>query len=430
MTAIALIDGNNFYVSCERVFQPHLEGKPMVVLSNNDGCVVARSAEVKALGVPMGIPWFKLKPLARQHRIIAKSSNYTLYGDMSQRMHSVIAQFAPEQEIYSIDESFLNLAGMPGDLITYGQSIQQRVKQWVGLPVCVGIGSSKTLAKLANHCAKKTIVPAMTGGVTDLNQLSNTELDATLNRIAVGEVWGIGRRISAQLIEMGITTAAQLKNASVNRMQKHFSVVVARTVAELNGEMCLELDDVAPPKQQIMSSRSFGQPVYHLEQLIEAVVSYTARASEKLRHQQHVASAIQVYVRTSPFKTDAPFYSNGIVVRLTQPTDSVFALAKAATQGLKQIFKPGLPYQKAGIMLLDLQASHSVPLDLFSVLDAPADLRRQALLKTLDSINGRMGRGTLRSAGEGFAKPWAMKSTHKSRAFTTDWGGLAVVQRG
>jgi DNA polymerase V len=428
MTAIALIDGNNFYVSCERVFQPHYEGKPMVVLSNNDGCVVARSAEVKALGVPMGAPWFKLKALARQHRIIAKSSNYTLYGDMSHRMHSVVGQFAPEQEIYSIDESFLNLTGIPGDLITYGQRIQQRVKQWVGIPVCVGIGPNKTLAKLANHCAKKTLVPGMTNGVTDLNQLSEQDLNKILNQIAVGEVWGIGRRLSAQLIEMGIATVAQLKMASANRMQKHFSVVVARTVAELNGEMCLDLDDVAPPKQQIMSSRSFGQPVYHLEHLIEAVVSYTARASEKLRHQQHVASAIQVYVRTSPFKTDAPFYSNGIVVRLTQPTDSVFTLAKAATRGLKQIYKPGLHYQKAGIMLLDLQPAHSVPLDLFSALDTPIDLRRQTLLKTLDSINARMGRGTLRTAGEGLARPWAMRSTQKSRAYTTDWGGLAEVR--
>ncbi len=428
MTAIALIDGNNFYVSCERVFQPHYEGKPMVVLSNNDGCVVARSAEVKALGVPMGAPWFKLKALARQHRIIAKSSNYTLYGDMSHRMHSVVGQFAPEQEVYSIDESFLNLTGMPGDLITYGQRIQQRVKQWVGIPVCVGIGRNKTLAKLANHCAKKTLVPGMTNGVTDLNQLSEQELNSLLNQIAVGEVWGIGRRLSAQLIEMGIATVAQLKMASVNRIQKHFSVVVARTVAELNGEMCLELDDVAPPKQQIMSSRSFGQSVYHLEHLIEAVVSYTARASEKLRRQQHVAGAIQVYIRTSPFKTDAPFYSNGIVVRLTQPTDSVFTLAKAATRGLKQIYKPGLPYHKAGIMLLDLQPAQSVPLDLFSALDTPVDLRRQTLLTTLDDINARMGRGTLRTAGEGLAKPWVMRSTQKSRAYTTDWGGLAEVR--
>jgi len=430
MTAIALIDGNNFYVSCERVFQPHFEGKPMVVLSNNDGCVVARSAEVKALGVPMGIPWFKLKALAKQHRIIAKSSNYTLYGDMSQRMHSIIGQFAPEQEIYSIDESFLNLTGMPGDLMMYGQRIQRRVKQWVGLPVCVGISCNKTLAKLANHCAKKTLVPGMTKGVVDLNQLSEKDLNDILSHIAVGEVWGIGRRLSAQLISMGIATVAQLKMASVNRIQQQFSVVVARTVAELNGDMCLELDDIAPPKQQIMASRSFGQSVYRLENLIEAVVSHTTRASEKLRRQQHVASAIQVYVRTSPFKTDAPFYSNGIVVRLTQATDSVFVLSKAATQGLKQIYKPGLPYQKVGIMLLDLQPARSVPLDLFSTLNAPADLRRQTLLKTLDGINERMGRGTLRTAGEGRTKPWAMRSTHKSRAYTTDWGGLAVVQQG
>lgn len=428
MTAIALIDGNNFYVSCERVFQPHLEDKPMVVLSNNDGCVVARSAEVKALGVPMGVPWFKLKALARQHHIIAKSSNYTLYGDMSHRMHSVVGQFAPTQEIYSIDESFLDLTGMPYDLDIYGQQMRQRVKQWVGIPVSVGIGQTKTLAKLANHCAKKSLVPGMANGVANLNQLSDQDLIKVLSQIPVGDIWGIGRRLSMQLTEMDIATAAQLKAASITRIKKHFSVVVARTVAELNGELCMTLDDVAPPKQQIMSSRSFGESVYRLEHLIEAITSYTTRASEKLRHQKHVAGAIQVYIRTSPFKTDAPCYSNAVVVRLSQPSDSVFTLAKAAAHGIRTIFKPGFAYQKAGIMLLDLQPADSVPLDLFSTLDSPVNARRQTLLNTLDAINLSMGRGTLRTAGEGIVKPWAMRSTQKSRAYTTDWASLAVVR--
>ena len=214
MTSIALIDGNNFYVSCERVFQPKLEGKPVVVLSNNDGCVVARSAEVKALGVPMGAPWFQLKDLAKRHGIIAKSSNYVLYGDMSQRMHSVIGQFAPEQEIYSIDESFLNLTGFNRDLIDYGQQIRQRVRQSVGVPVCVGTVTTKTLAKLANHTAKKALLPEMADGVCDLNQLARGDLDRLLGSLDVGQVWGVGRRISARLNELGVNSVKDLRDAS------------------------------------------------------------------------------------------------------------------------------------------------------------------------------------------------------------------------
>ena len=427
MTAIALIDGNNFYVSCERVFQPELEGKPVVVLSNNDGCVVARSAEVKALGVPMGIPWFKLKDLAKQHGIIAKSSNYTLYGDMSQRMHSVIAQFSPEQEIYSIDETFLDLTGFNRDLVAYGQDIRQRVRQWTGIPVCVGIGSSKTLAKLANHCAKKAHVPSMTDGVTDLNQLSDSGLRELFSRIEVGEVWGVGRKIQERLAGMGIETVQQLKDSSLSRIKKEFNVVLARTVAELNGESCLALEEVAQPKQQIMSSRSFGQPVFLLEDLNEAVVSYTSRACEKLRHQHHVAGSIQVYVRTNPFKPDEPQYNNGVTVKLLHPTNNTFRLAEAALYGLKKIYKLGYAYKKAGIMLTDLCPENRVPVDLFSGFDLPETKRAKTLMATLDEINAKMGRGTVRSAGEGIQKAWAMRSNNKSNAFTTDWKQLPIV---
>ena len=427
MTAIALIDGNNFYVSCERVFQPELEGKPVVVLSNNDGCVVARSAEVKALGVPMCIPWFKLKDLAKQHGIIAKSSNYTLYGDMSQRMHSVIAQFSPEQEIYSIDETFLDLTGFNRDLVAYGQEIRQRVRQWTGIPVCVGIGSSKTLAKLANHCAKKAHLPSMADGVTDLNQLSASGLRELFSRIEVGEVWGVGRKIQERLGGMGIETVQQLKDSSLSRIKKEFNVVLARTVAELNGESCLALEEVAQPKQQIMSSRSFGQPVFLLEDLNEAVVSYTSRACEKLRHQNHVAGSIQVYLRTNPFKPDEPQYNNGVTVKLLHPTNNTFRLAEAALYGLRKIYKLGYAYKKAGIMLTDLCPEHLVPVDLFSGFDLSETQRAKTLMATLDEINAKMGRGTVRSAGEGIQKAWAMRSGNKSSAFTTDWEQLAVV---
>lgn len=427
MTAIALIDGNNFYVSCERVFQPELEGKPVVVLSNNDGCVVARSAEVKALGVPMGMPWFKLKDLAKQHGIIAKSSNYTLYGDMSQRMHSVIAQFSPEQEIYSIDETFLDLTGFNRDLVAYSQEIRQRVRQWTGIPVCVGIGSSKTLAKLANHCAKKAHVPSMADGVTDLNQLSASGLRELFSRIEVGEVWGVGRKIQERLGGMGIETVQQLKDSSLSRIKKEFNVVLARTVAELNGESCLALEEVASPKQQIMSSRSFGQPIFFLEDLNEAVVSYTSRACEKLRRQNCVAGSIQVYVRTNPFKPDEPQYNNGVTVKLLHPTNNTFRLAEAALYGLKKIFKLGYAYKKAGIMLTDLCPEHQVPVDLFSGFDLPETQKAKTLMATLDEINAKMGRGTVRSAGEGLRKAWAMRSDNKSQAFTTDWAQLPMV---
>ena len=427
MTAIALIDGNNFYVSCERVFQPELEGKPVVVLSNNDGCVVARSQEVRALGVAMGVPWFKVRDLAEQHGIIAKSSNYTLYADMSQRMHSVIGQFSPEQEIYSIDETFLDLTGFRQDLIEYGLQIRQRVRQWTGIPVCVGIGSSKTLAKLANHSAKKVLVPEMANSVVNFNQMSSPDLNQLFSNIDVGEVWGVGRRNKERLYEIGIQTVKDLRDCSVTRIKQEFNVVLARTVAELNGESCLALEEVAPPKQQIVSSRSFGQPIYLLEDLNEAVVSYASRASEKLRKQAHVAGAIQVFLQTNPFKPEEPQYNSGVTVKLVKPTDNAFRLSEAALYGLKRIYKPGYAYKKAGVMLMSLCPADQVPVDLFSGFDEPETQRAKNLMTTLDEINAKMRRGTVRSAGEGIQKPWAMRSGNKSKAFTTDWEQLAVA---
>ena len=427
MTSIALIDGNNFYVSCERVFQPELEGKPVVVLSNNDGCVVARSQEVRALGVAMGTPWFKLKDLVRQHGIIGKSSNYTLYADMSQRMHAVIGQFAPEQEIYSIDETFLDLTGFNRNLVEYGQQIRQRVRQWTGIPVCVGVGGTKTLAKLANHSAKKILVPEMADGVVNFNQMSPSELNQLFGSIDVGEVWGVGRKNKERLYDIGIQTVKDLRNSSVSRIKNEFNVVLARTVAELNGESCLALEEVAPPKQQIVSSRSFGQPVYLLEDLNEAVVSYASRAAEKLRKQNHVAGAIQVFVQTNPFKPDEPQYNNGVTVKLAKQTNDTFLLAAAALYGLKRIYKPGYAYKKAGVMLGSLCPENLVPVDLFTGFDEPETQRARTLMATLDEINTKMGRGTVRSAGEGIQKAWAMRSDNKSRAFTTDWDQLAIT---
>ncbi len=312
--SIALIDVNNFYVSCERVFNPTLEDRPVVVLSNNDGCAVARSNEVKALGVKMGQPWFQLKDLAKKHGIIAYSSNYTLYADMSNRVMSILAVFSPNQEIYSIDECFLDLTEFrKQNLILYGQQIRQRVKQWTGLPVCVGIGSTKTLAKLANHIAKKN--PEF-NGVCDLNAMSLGQQVEWFGKIEVGEIWGVGRRLAPKLHEIGIKTMLDLKTASPSQLRTRFSVVMEKTIREINGTACIELEEINPPKKQIVSSRSFGIPVSDLASLEESVSLYISRAAEKLRRQQSYAGSVHVSIRTSPFNEKEPYYANGMTIVL------------------------------------------------------------------------------------------------------------------
>jgi len=304
--SIALIDVNNFYVSCERVFNPKLEGRPVVVLSNNDGCAVARSNEVKALGVKMGQPWFQLKDLAKKHGIIAYSSNYALYADMSNRVMSILSMFSPEQEIYSIDECFLDLTGFKRHSHTgYGQKIRKRIKQWTGLPVCVGIGSTKTLAKLANHIAKKNLE---FNGVCDLNSLSPQQQEDWFSKIEVGEIWGVGRRLAPKLHEIGIKTVWDLQTASPSQLRARFSVVMEKIIREINGTSCIELEEINPPKKQIVSSRSFGIPVSDLASLEESVSLYISRATEKLRRQQSYAGSVHVSIRTSPFNEKEPYY--------------------------------------------------------------------------------------------------------------------------
>jgi len=418
MPRFALVDGNNFYVSCERVFNPRLEGRPVVVLSNNDGCAVARSAEVKALGVKMGTPWFQMQGLAKRHGIIALSSNYELYADMSNRMMSVLATFSPEQEIYSIDECFLGLDGFERmDSLAYGQTIRQRVRHWVGIPVCVGMASTKTLAKLANHCAKKGL--AGHDGVCDFACLSETERAALFRSLPVDEVWGVGRRLAAQLAERGIRTVEALRQADPATLRRSFSVVLERTRAELNGVSCLTLEDVSPPRQQIQSSRSFGQYVHDLPSLEEAVASYVSMAAEKLRRQHSLAGMLQVYLRTNPHRTDAPQYQQGLTVPLPTPTDDTLRLITVARWALKKIYRPGYAYQKAGVVLMNLCDAGTVQGDLFSNRqDNPR------LMQAMDRINATWGRGTLRSAAEGIDKEWTMKREKKSPAYTTRWDQL------
>jgi len=421
--AIALVDCNNFYVSCERLFQPGLEGKPVVVLSNNDGCVVSRSQEVKDLGLKMAVPWFQLKALARQHGIIARSSNYSLYADLSNRVMSLLSRFSPSQEIYSIDESFLDLTGIHIDHTVYARQIRQTVMQHVGIPVCVGIASSKTLAKLANHVAKKN--PRF-GGVCDFNGMTETELSGLFAAIDVGEVWGVGRRSMNKLNEIGIHTVLDLQRTPAKQLRARFSVVFERIVEELNGVACLELDDVAPAKQQIICSRSFGTLTSHLPDLEQAVIAYTTRAVEKLRQQRSLASGIQVYIRTNPHKERDPQYQQTILMPLPEPTDDTRLFGHAALHGLRRIYRSGYAYQKAGIMLTEIIPASSRPHTLFD--DVPSQEKSHALMGTLDRINRSMGSGTIKFLGEGIDKSWSMRRQNVSKRYTTEWDELAVCQ--
>jgi len=420
--AIALVDCNNFYVSCERLFQPKLEGKPVVVLSNNDGVVVSRSQEVKDLGINMAAPWFKVKDIAERHGVIAFSSNYTLYADISSRVMRLLSQWSPDQEIYSIDESFLDLSGM-ADPAGQAQALRAAIRQNIGIPVCVGIAPSKTLAKLANHVAKKQ---KQFDSVCNLNAIPGAALDELFARIEVGEVWGVGWRSASRLQQMGIHSVLELKQAPAKRLRAEFGVVMERIAAELNGEACLELDDVAAPRQQIICSRSFGTPVTLLTDLEQSVVAYTSRAAEKLRDQHSLASGIQVYIRTNPHKKSAAQYQQARLLPLFEPTNDTRLLCRAALGGLRQIYRSGYAYQKAGVMLTGIIDDDARPQTLFD--DAAAQQKSASLMATLDRINRRMGSGTMQLLGEGISKGWSMRRGNMSRRYTTEWDELAVVR--
>lgn len=426
VSVFALVDCNNFYASCEKLFNPTLKHRPVVVLSNNDGCVVARSAEVKALGIPMGVPWFKIQNEATHYGIVAFSSNYALYADLSNRVVEVLSQFSPAIEVYSIDESFLELSGFERQCYqSYGAEIRQRVADWLGLAVCVGIGPSKTLAKLANHAAKKGL--AGEDGVCNLMSMQPRDLNLLMEIIPVDEVWGIGRNITTRLEAMGITTALQLREADAETIRSHFSVVVERTVQELRGISCLELQEVEPGKQQIMSSRSFGQLVYDVAELEEAVASYVAKAAEKLRKQNSLAGAVQVYIRTNVFKPEVPQYQRAVTVPLPEVTSDTRVLTRWALRVLRRIYRPSYGYHKAGITLMNIVPASNLQFSLFAS-SATEDARSQQLMGVLDGINRKYGRGTMRLAAEGVEKVWQMRRGNLSPGYTTDWNGLAVAQ--
>ncbi|HSI45105.1 MAG TPA: Y-family DNA polymerase [Methylophilus sp.] len=429
--AIALVDVNNFYVSCERVFNPRLRNRPVVVLSNNDGCVISRSAEAKALGIAMGAPWFQIRKFTEQENMFVLSSNYALYADMSHRVMSLLRQFSPVQEVYSIDESFLDLSGFNHvDLTAYAQKLRQTVLQGTDLPVCVGIGSSKTLAKMANHCAKQHLA---LNGVCNFNAMAESDVDASLREISVGSVWGIGRGLASHLQnkklmeELPIHTAYDLKMSNPATMRKKFNVVMEKTVRELNGTTCLELEEVRGPHQQILNTRSFGQTVRDLQNLNEAVTLLTTRAGEKLRQRHMYAGCVYVYIRTSPYRDTKQQYENGLDLPLHTPTNNTLRLVEAALQALRQIYRPGYDYMKAGVSLRALATAQTQQLDMFHTSNAHEKSVR--LMQTIDSINQKMGRATIKLASEGVQEkqPWRMRQEMMSPRYTTCWDELLKV---
>jgi DNA polymerase V len=423
---IALVDCNNFYVSCERVFRPDLIGKPVTVLSNNDGCIVARSQEVKDLGIKMGVPLFQVQHLVEQYNIQLFSSNYTLYADMSARVMSTLEEFAPSLEVYSIDEAFLDLTGVCNyDPIAYGYRIKKAVVRTTGIPVCVGIGPTKTLAKLANFAAKKW---KHTGGVLDLSDIVRRE--KLMKIVPVKEVWGIGSKTAEKLNKFGIETVWDLANQPSKKIQTQFNIVVARTVLELNGISCLELSDITPDKQQIVVSRSFGRRLTEYNELSSALSEFCSRAGEKLRRQKSVAGTITIFIRTSPFQEQQ--YQRSASIKLDVSTQDTRAIISTANRLLKEIFKDGYSYQKCGVQLSNIKPESSPgQIELFDFFDNDLPVENKELMKVIDQINKKFPKAiSIAATGLGGSgmEPWKPTADNQSQRYTTDWNELVIVK--
>jgi DNA polymerase V len=416
----ALCDVNSYYCSVERIFRPELRGKPVVVLSNADGAIVARTAEAKALGLKMGQPYFQVRDFLHQEGVAVFSSNYTLYGEMSHRVGVAIESLAGPGERYSIDELFCRFDGHPEPLADLGRAIQRRVLEWTALPIGVGIGHTKTLAKAAQHASK--VWRDKTGGVVDLRELKAVEW--LLRRMPVDEVWGVGSRMKANLERDGIKTAWQLSQADPRAMAKRYSVVLERTIRELRGEPCMDLELAPPPKQSICSSKMFGQRVHNIEGLRQALATYIHTAAEKLRAQRSLCGSMRIGIQTS-FHGTGPKYANGIACTPDYPTDDVRLLTKHAMRGLEVIFRPGFAYSKAEIMLLDLRQRGEYTQDLFTE-SQPA--RTDALMTVMDKINRRWGRECIRTAAMPLSPDWGMRRSFLSPSYMTDWNQLWKVK--
>ena len=417
---IGLVDGNNFFVSCERVFDPSLEGKPVAVLSNNDGCVISRSYELKALDVPMGMPWFQLRKLVDRHGIVVRSSNYELYGDLSRRVIAVLREFSDRVEQYSIDEAFVHAAiSDPEECLRFGREVRKAVLEWVGIPCGVGFAPTKTLAKIANHIGKKA-----PGGVYALP----ADPSPVLERIPVGEVWGVGRRLAPQLEAIGLRTARDLAEADEGELARRFSVVVARTASELRGVPAVDGAAVEPAQRSITCSRSFGRPVTEFEELRQSVALYLAEAAEKLRSERLKATSATVYCQFYPEyePTRREGGADSVLVPFERPTSSTPELVKRTAPFLEAIFRRGRRYKKTGVILSCLDGDDGEQADLFA--DTRKEERADRLSAAMDRINGRFGKGTLFSPAQGIEKPWRMKRSFLSPAWTTNWDEIPEVR--
>lgn len=414
----ALVDCNNFYASCERVFNPSLNGRAIVVLSNNDGCIVARSNEAKALGIAMGTPYFKAKSIIKKNNVKVFSSNYTLYGDMSSRVMETLCNFTPEMEIYSIDEAFLNLAGFTQNLTEYAREIRDTVAKWTGMGVSIGIAETKTLAKVANRLAKKS---QRANGVLDLT--NSPHIDEALRRTEAGDVWGVGRKTAKKLNDVGIQNALQLRDTDIGWIKKTFGVTGERTVYELQGTCCHVLEEQPPPQKAITVSRSFGKEIVTCQELKHAVAKYAARAAEKLRHQKLAAATITVFAMTNRFDENNRYYNTHTVTFPTATIDTSQMLANAM-QSVETIFRDGAKFKKAGVMLGGLVDEKKVQRTLFDKTDQS---KLSELMRTIDTINKKMDK-PITWAAEGFDQPWLTKSEHRSKRYTTNWKELPVVE--
>lgn len=423
---IGLVDCNSFYVSCERVFLPRLRGQPVGVLSNNDGCVIALSAELKALGIKMGTPAFELQSMVRQQRIHLLSSNYELYGDMSARVQAVLEEFSAGVEPYSIDEMFVRFDGFDRDqLLEHARQLHDRVRQYTGIPVCVGVAPTRTLAKFANRAAKK--IPAYRG--VCVLKAESAETKALLQRFELGDLWGVGRRLVERLAVLGIRTGWDLAQADPKRIRRQFSVTLERTALELRGISCIEMNDFHEPRQRIMTSRSFGKLTDNLGEIKEAMRQHGQRGAEKLRSQGSLARAVLVFLKTNPFRQDLPQYTPSAVVELSRPTDDSREILRAAGHALQRIYRPHYLYQKGGVMLLDLVDSERQQLSIFDTPQSEADRQRSAkLMAAMDELNQRMGRGTVKLGTPSPGAAWHLRCANLTQRFSTRWDELPTAK--
>ena len=416
----ALVDCNNFYASCERVFDPRLENRPIVVLSNNDGCVIARSNEAKALGIAMGEPAFQKEKVYAKHNVAIFSSNFALYGDMSQRVMRTLAQHSAAMEIYSIDEAFLECGGLTADgLDRFGSHLRKTVKQWTGIPVSIGVAPTKTLAKVANHVAKR--LPD-NSGVCVLNKEETIEY--CLKKLPVEKLWGVGRRYALFLRSWGINTAWDLRRMPEGWVKDNMTVVGLRLQKELKGEPCIPLENQPQKKKEICTSRSFGTMVIELDELKQAVSMYATRCAEKLRTQNSCTNLVEVFIHTNPFRPDLPQYKNVRFVRLPVASNSTLSIVQAALRGLRSIYRAGYQYKKAGVIVSGLVPSNTIQYNLFHSTDEDRHMR---LMNAMDTVNDREGRDILRVAEQGFDRRWTLRQERLSPCYTTRWADFMTI---